>query len=104
MKKTVLSNRILKAIAILIIVAMIFRPVAVMAAEKTETKAGISTSYETAAIEDDGVALAPTTFIDESSGRDYYWVFLLFLLIAGIATEELIRIHCQKISDESENK
>ena len=99
-----LSNKILKIIAIIIITIMVFRPVAVIAAEKVQTNAGISTSYEAAAIEDDRVALSAPTFIDETGGQDYYWLFLLIVLAAGVATEELIRIHYKKMNEEDRNK
>ena len=104
MIKTRFSNRLLKLITILIITIMVFKPVAVIAAQKAETNPQIIVSAEASAIDDGGVALSSTAFIDETSGQDYYWLFLLFILIAGIATEELIRIHYQKTDNESKNK
>ena len=103
MSKNKLSFGLLKVLAILVIAIMIFRPVTAIAASKVETNVGISTSNENATIYDDGVAMSAQTYIDETSGQDYYWLFLLILLASGIATEELIRIYYRKIEKESGN-
>ncbi len=64
--------------------------------EKTENKK--------ATITDEGVALAAGIPVEETNRFNFWWLFLLLLLAAGVNTEEMVRNHYKKMNEENQDK